>query len=299
MFGPNIAELPLIDQPHLEKRPRSGAIPVFYQNVLQVVAKDIAFVNQQIFHGAVKFPEFRTSGENVCRLGPSQRFSKQAMARVDDDGPEGGAHVDEIHHRIARDRKDALLPTINIGDMVNLLPDPVAKQGSVHEDELPKEAVRFEEWRQIKRIGQHRVADSDIRDHVGHRAVSGGVDGVDDWRPAITNEGVFRSEPTLPPLMLPALKRRANNPAGFLANSLKEASGKILPHCDAFRDVFSGNLTALRVATHHLSLDRIFNETRPKAHPGKFHSHKVILRQTSIGKWHAVILLRELIERFA
>ena len=246
--GPDIAELLLVDQAHFEQRPGSGAVVVFSKNVLEVVAKDIAFVDQQILDRAREFAQLRSSRKNVLRLGPGERLLQQPVLRIDKGRPKGRPHVDEIRDRIARNRKHALLPAIDIGDMVNFLPEPVAKQGGVHEDELPQQAATLEKRGHVERVRQRCLADPEIHEHVAHGAVAGRVDRVDERRAAVAHERVLRGEATFPSRVFPALEGRSHNPTRFLSHRLDKAPGEILAHRHTLGDFFLRNDASLGIA---------------------------------------------------
>ena len=288
---PDVAELPLVDEPHLEQRTGRGMVAVFPEDILEVVSQDITLVDQQILDGACEFAEFRASRKNMFRLGPGERLLQEPVPCIDESRPECGAHVDEIRHRIARNREQPLLPAINIRDMINLLPKPVAKQCGVHENQLPEQTTGLEERRHVDGIGQRRLADSEIREHVSNRAIASGVDCVNEWRTAITHERVLCREAAFPTGVLPTLESRADDPARFLANGLHEAPREILPDCHPLGDFFLRNDASLGIPLGDLALDRIFNKTRPESPRGEVHADEIILREAALGKRQAAVLL--------
>ena len=266
-------------------------VAVFPEDILEVVSQDITLVDQQILDGPREFAEFRASGENVFRLGPGERLLQDAVPRIDKSRPECGTHVDEIRHRIARNREQPLLPAINIRDMINLLPKPVAKQCGVHENQLPEQASGLEERRHVDGICQRRLADSEIREHITHGAIACRVDCVDEWRTAIAHERVLCGESTFPAGVLPTLESRADDPARFLANGLHEAPREILPDCHPLGDFFLRNDASLGIPLGDLALDRIFNKTRPESPRREVHADEIILRKAALGKRQAAVLL--------
>ena len=158
---------------------------MFAEDILQLGTGHIALVHKQILDSARVFLEFRRPWKNMVRFSPCEWRIEKAVARVEPSRAECRPHVDEIHHRIARNRKETLAKTIDIRHAGHFLGDPVNKERGADENDPPEKTVGLEERLHINPISEVRVEHGKFKKHIAHHAVASGIDAMHCRRAAV------------------------------------------------------------------------------------------------------------------